>query len=401
KIAHKYNTLAPNLTENWTSTLGMTGAFGLSLLLLALFMDLRKKQFVKNLSKLNLAALLIGTIGGFGSMFALLISPSIRALNRISVFISAFAFICVAYLVSGLSRRMPKIPFYGLLVFIGLFGVWEQSNDGLRYNPPVEKFQQDREFFQTLESIAGDAPVYQLPVVDFPDMIPYHNMGEYEQLRGYLFTEKTKWSYGNVAGRYPNAWLQNISFQDSTTDLISMLHKAGFKFIYLNKTGFVDNGNLMISEISAILGKPVAESHDHTLLLFDLNRNKKIHSEKNAGQENLLEMPAYSYGPRILFNSTPRIGEFAKLPLPAEIYLFNPKKNNQAVQILFSIEDLAPREKILSLKHLKQTIMINTENFPVTYKGTLVLPSGRSELKITSSSNSQLIIRGFSIKQIE
>ena len=45
---------------------------------------------------LNATALLYGTVGGFGTIFALFVSPQLRSLNRISVFIAFLSLAAVA-----------------------------------------------------------------------------------------------------------------------------------------------------------------------------------------------------------------------------------------------------------------------------------------------------------------
>jgi phosphoglycerol transferase len=88
-----YNFTAPLINENKSAALGLFGSIGFLFLLLVLMV--RRWQVIdKNLymiSKLNLCAILLATIGGFGSFFAYSISPMIRAYNRISVFIGFFA----------------------------------------------------------------------------------------------------------------------------------------------------------------------------------------------------------------------------------------------------------------------------------------------------------------------
>jgi hypothetical protein len=53
--------------------------------------DVAHRVLLRDVSILNLSAVLLGTIGGFGSLVALVISSKIRAYNRISIYIAFFS----------------------------------------------------------------------------------------------------------------------------------------------------------------------------------------------------------------------------------------------------------------------------------------------------------------------
>lgn len=62
------------------------------------------KKRLACLSELNISMVLLGTIGGLGSMFAFFVSPMLRAYNRISIFIEYVSILAVALLVNELIR---------------------------------------------------------------------------------------------------------------------------------------------------------------------------------------------------------------------------------------------------------------------------------------------------------
>ncbi len=92
-----------------TSRLGLVGTLGFLGLLGLLFAPVggersRTGQTLLNASRLALAAVLLGTIGGFSSLFSLLISPEIRAWTRLTPFIAFFSLTAVAMVMDSISR---------------------------------------------------------------------------------------------------------------------------------------------------------------------------------------------------------------------------------------------------------------------------------------------------------
>ena len=104
-----YNQHSPLVTENTSAAVGVVGAAGFLVLIgWLLFRPAARavspasgeadgsrpppdRRFLDTFSVFNAVAVLFGTIGGFGELFALLVTPQVRALNRISVFIDFFA----------------------------------------------------------------------------------------------------------------------------------------------------------------------------------------------------------------------------------------------------------------------------------------------------------------------
>jgi|GEM_PF-676023 phosphoglycerol transferase len=399
-FAQRYNNEAPLITENHSSLLGIVGVLGLTLLIFILFTE-KVPPLLKKIAKLNIASILIGTIGGFGTLFAYMISPSIRGYNRISVFIYAFSLICIAFILEKAFKKIPHLLSIGLLAAIGVFGIWDQTSDYFRFSPPVSSYIQYKNFFSSLEKQVGDSPVYQLPAVDFPDIASYNRMGEYEQLRGYLFTDKTKWSYGNTFGRFENAWLQNRSYQYSQEKFINEIASVGFKYIYVNRKGFSDNANQMVEVLSKILGKPILESENQDLVLFGFDEYLKSNNINYEKKGELLQLPAFSYGQGVFFNQTPYIGQIAKIPIPAHINIFNPSPKKQMVEITFTVTEFSTKTNRILISCSGRNISINTRELPASYSGKFELPPGGSKMVFDSPTHPMMTMNGFWIKKVE
>ena len=75
-------------TENTDATLGLVGSAGLAVLLAVALLPVRRAWLLGPLSGLAVFSVLLGTIGGPGALFNLLVTPQVRCYNRISVFIA-------------------------------------------------------------------------------------------------------------------------------------------------------------------------------------------------------------------------------------------------------------------------------------------------------------------------
>ncbi len=75
---------------------------------------------------------------------------------------------------------------------------------------------------------------------------------DYSHLRGYLHSEKLKWSYGAMKGREGDAWEKSIA-SESDEEMVKELQQAGFKGIYVDTYGYKDSGFKVIQNLSSIL----------------------------------------------------------------------------------------------------------------------------------------------------
>ena len=84
EISKAYHTTAPLVNENAIASLGFVGSIGLIISLIVIFLSIfnnsilsknNNLKLIQKLSAFNLAAVLLATIGGFGTVFAYLIFP--------------------------------------------------------------------------------------------------------------------------------------------------------------------------------------------------------------------------------------------------------------------------------------------------------------------------------------
>jgi phosphoglycerol transferase len=278
-LKYRYN-LGPLINENDTSSLGVVGSIGFLVLIGALFSKRQLPELIEALSRLNMAAFLLGTIGGVGVLFALLVSPQIRAYTRISVFIAFFSLIVIAWLLDSLFKRLPSPPlrivyYVGLAVVLTL-GVLDQTGTSFFFIPEYEKtkreYESDADFVSRVEaSLPPHAMVFQLPYMPFPESPPLYQMRPYEHYKAYLHSKTLRWSYGAPLGDKEDRWQQAVGAQPAP-ELVNSVRAAGFSGIYLNLDGYEDRGAKLKSELTAALGVQPIVNREGNLVFFKLDQ---------------------------------------------------------------------------------------------------------------------------------
>lgn len=279
RAASRYNEWAPLVNENRSAALGMVGAIGFLALLGWILLQFRcgkpkPGSGLTSLSQLNLAALLLATIGGGGAVFALAISPQIRAYNRISIFIGLISLWGIALILQhGMSRlcgargrNWSRIAAFVILV-IGVFDQVPLMGSGP--SPVVRsEFESDRAFFRQLESeLPAAALVFQFPYMPFPENPPIHHLHDYDHLRAYLQSRNLRWSYAAMKGRFADQWQADAS-RLPLPALLNKLALAGFGGVYVDRNGYEDGAKKLENELRSLLGVTPLQSKNGRLLFF-------------------------------------------------------------------------------------------------------------------------------------
>jgi phosphoglycerol transferase len=260
-IATKYNYHFPLVTENSSASLGSAGSLGLLLLILSVFFvpmvlnaqaknEQNKRTFTLMLimGLLSCSLFFVATVGGFASLFALLISASIRSWNRISIFIE---FISIAALMVSIGwcfqkNTVKKYQIYAqtaiaaLLIF---YGVADQTVKPCPacINANAELFEHDKNFIQKIEkSLPPNSAIYQLPYMGYPEYSAVNNLGSYDQARGHIHSNTLKWSFGGIRGRAGDWFYRKLAHLpfDQQIDVAEAL---GFAGIYIDRRGYLSS----------------------------------------------------------------------------------------------------------------------------------------------------------------
>lgn len=295
KFINEYNNNMPLVNENTTSYLGVIGAVGFIISIIYIFGYNRKDnkdEDVLFLSKLNLAAVLVMSIGGFISLITVALRVyDLRGFNRISIFIS---FCSITILCKLLQRywfdkindnRVIEILKYFVVIVLLVFGIWEQTpcifNDGEQLKANKIQWENDEVFVEEIESQLEEGDmVYQLPYHVYPEAGVVNNMNDYQLFVGYLHSDNLRWSYGaykNSEGAIWNESIEGLEMGEKIDALIS----AGFKGIYIESRAYTEEElNNLLELIESKLGYKPIISADNKLYFYNLNPYIELNSVK-------------------------------------------------------------------------------------------------------------------------
>jgi phosphoglycerol transferase len=263
KITNKYYNYADPPSENASASLGLIGSAGFLLLIIRIFLQKKKdledrtNTLLNALAYFTLAGLLLATVGGFSSLMALL-TPNIRAPNRISVYIAFFAISAFFIFAQNLCVKFNIKNKSILCLLLIIFGVYNQTSAAYKLPEKIKavqsKFKKDAEFFGQIDNLLPPhSMIFQLPYMFFPESGPIHGISSsYNHFRGPLHTYQQKWSYGAIRGREVDLWQRKIT-AFSMPDMVDQIVHKGFRGLYINRKGYTDDGYEIENQLSQIL----------------------------------------------------------------------------------------------------------------------------------------------------
>jgi hypothetical protein len=267
----------PLSNENNMATLGLVASIGFLFLLLALFKNREKPTLISKLAILNISAVMLGTIGGFSSVFATLISPQIRGYNRISIIIATLSLMAVAVLIDRYLKNKTKLIVFMVSISILFIGIFDQTTRGMRLTPPkstTQKFDSDEIFVNKIEHsfdyTQEKGRILQLPFMPYPEHSRINNLEGYEHFVDYLHSEKLSWSFGAINGRESHLWLDKLS-KLSIEEIVEIVNDGTFNGILINRIGYEDHGKDIIRRLEAITKKEPLISDNGLKVFFKLS----------------------------------------------------------------------------------------------------------------------------------
>jgi phosphoglycerol transferase len=263
---------ACTLGSTFGTYLGLVGSLGFLILIGHVFIPRggQSPTLMGSLSLLNLASVILGSVGSFSFLLAVFATPWIRCYYRLNVFLAFMGIFAAVFLLEQLRHAYFQTAFRRWLFQIGLVGIlfvgiWDQTNRHFipDYTFRPADFQSDREFIRSIEArIPGEA-VFQLPYSPFPEG------SSFEHLRGYLHSQSLRWSGGAMKGRPVDIWQRGLCVQPLET-MLQSIALAGFKGIYIDRFGYADRAQKLESELTCFLEKKPMLSANQRLIFFDL-----------------------------------------------------------------------------------------------------------------------------------
>lgn len=296
-ISKRFDASLPIMTntESKYSNLGLIGVIGFSALLLWPIIRQsrgREDRLMSHLLILTLVGVLFAIIGGFGTLFSLLITPVLRVHARMVFFIAFFALFAFGVLLEKLWRKLPytsltggiRIVFVGVLLFFGLYdqGAWQLHAD------PVALKAQYKSYDRFIRGIEAQLPsggeVLQLPYQPFPEMGgPYH-MNNYDPLRAYIHSQTVRWSYPAMAGGPRDEWIRELS-SEPVPEMLKRAVWAGFRGVYIDRQGYPDAAAAVESRVRAQTHTDPIVSEDGHFSFFSLESYATALKQKTPPQQ--------------------------------------------------------------------------------------------------------------------
>ena len=208
------------------------------------------------------------TVGGMGSVVALLATPQLRTWSRFSLVILLFGLLAVGH---WLSRPRRAWVGAGLAAVVLIVGVLDQTNPNRApdYGAQEQRFSTTQEYTQALaQATAPDCGVLQLPVMSFPEGYVPLGYDANSQLVQHLTSPALSWSHGGMRGTQAGDWAFGIDLADPER-LTRELRAAGFCAVEVDTEG-VPSTVEGIAALTATLGQPVARSGDGRLVAWSL-----------------------------------------------------------------------------------------------------------------------------------
>ncbi|QWP78546.1 hypothetical protein J5226_09195 [Lysobacter sp. K5869] len=271
KLREKYDAVAPLNTENASAGLGLVGAAGFCLALLALLVPALRRRLPQQAQFAAMTVAIMtafATIGGFATLFSLIVSPEIRSVNRVSPLIGFASLIVLAHAVqiaAAARNRRWLAPLAAALIV--LIAIPDQMPDRRRMlkersAAAVARFDADRRFLADLRAqLPPGASVLQLPFFEYPETntpIP-----SYAQLRDHLHGLDLRWTYGAMKGRAASNWLAMLSTQPAA-NAVRLFDAAGYAAVVVDERARTPWIDAFLRELAATHPLTTVASADGT-----------------------------------------------------------------------------------------------------------------------------------------
>ena len=408
-INSRYSSTAPLVNENSFSALGLIGAVGFIVLIVWFFMRVEGVSFpllsevqtkLNCLSVLNLSALLLATIGGFGTLVAYGFFDDIRAYNRISIFIAFFALATIMLLLDVVHKKCcttqkRKIFFFALLCLLLIGGILDQTSPAFipDYNSTKQQYFIHQQFVNSIEEkMPAGSMIFQLPYVQYlgwgvtSDRVPL-----YSEVIPYLHSKKLKWSYGAMVNRKGDLWQRTVSGLP-LEEQVNRLSYAGFSGILVDMEGYKKSDQNITRELHDILRTEPLVSADKRYYFFNMSGfNLKLKS--GLGEEKWDYRVNETLNP-LVFEWTNGFSILQGSPdsnlrwcgPTGELHITNPSSEYRTISFETTFVTGYPEDSSLIIHSASFTDEITINSSGTVYHKTLSLPPGESTISFSCNA---------------
>lgn len=261
-------------------SVGLVSAVGLIWLLwimIATSLGRRRDEPLANTVAIaTLLAILLGMGSGGSVLFNYLVTASLQVWTRISFLIAFLAVVGLALLLERVCR-LTRTKSHGrwltfaVLAVVLFAGVFEGTSNRFipAYGEIGTTWHDDAAFVAEVQhSLPANSMVLELPYVPYPEAALPTGFTSYEPQIPYLHSTALRWSGGAMAGRSTD-WMASWSGRP-TDELIEGAAAAGFKGVYIFRSGYADQGAGVIAAIQAFTGIPPIADADGSAVFFNL-----------------------------------------------------------------------------------------------------------------------------------
>jgi hypothetical protein len=305
--------------EAFAPYLGLIGVAGLVWLIAIAVRAVVRGRRVPGLALPAGWVLAFASIGGLTNVFAFFTGLLVfRASNRFSIFVSAVVLLFLASQMTRWWRGRPAWLSVMAALVAAAFGLHDQmpKAPGLeRQQRIARRVEMDRQLGALLEEkLPPGAMVFQMPVMMFPEVVPPHQLGDYDYFRPYLATRSLRFSYGTLKNRSRGRW-QRDTEELPVAEFVRRLEGYGFGALYFNRRGFPDGGQKLLADLAKIGRTQKLEGPLREQVIVLLRPEPKPQPPfartltfGHGWQQRRAGEPRWAYGPAAMsyFNPAPR-----------------------------------------------------------------------------------------------
>jgi phosphoglycerol transferase len=338
-------------------------------------------------------------VGGFGTLFALLVTPLIRGTNRISIFIAFFSLLAIALFIDSINKKYVKTErnklfFNCALIGILLLGILDQTSPAFipNYLSQKNEYLNDQNFVRSIEKVLPpDSMVFQLPYVPFPESPSPNKMDYYDLFKGYIHSKNLRWSYGAIKGRNMN--FHKILSEEPLDILLQRISIMGFDGIYIDRYGYNDLAKKIEGELEKSLEiKPIISKNKRLAFFNTSDFNKRFLSRYTKEQIEdykwIILHPLQLEWKNGFYDQEENLQkeEWRWSNKQSFLIINNPTSKTRKITISMGLATVWTEKSNLRIESDLFSEILKINNQPLIFSKTILLPPGNHLIKFSSDA---------------